>query len=259
MPPARSGWRACTPARTSIRTPPQRSPAPASAGPRGPGQLARAHLIQPAGPGRYGLHDLLRAYARELAALGRRGGAAGGADPAVRPLPAHGRARRWTPCTPPNAIAGPASPRRPTPSRRWPTRRGTGVAGRRTGHLVAVGRLYRRARLARLRHQPGRHLVPLPRAGRPLPRGHDDPQPRPRRGPADRRPGRRGDRAEPPGRRRLAAEPLPAGRQLPPEGLGFVPASRRPRRAGPARWATSAKFTTVWAATGRPSVFTGRP
>jgi tetratricopeptide (TPR) repeat protein len=29
--------------------------------------LARAHLIQPAGPGRYGLHDLLRAYARELA------------------------------------------------------------------------------------------------------------------------------------------------------------------------------------------------
>jgi DNA-binding SARP family transcriptional activator/tetratricopeptide (TPR) repeat protein len=30
--------------------------------------LARAHLIQPAGPGRYGMHDLLRAYARELAA-----------------------------------------------------------------------------------------------------------------------------------------------------------------------------------------------
>ena len=31
--------------------------------------LARAHLIQQAGPGRYGLHDLLRAYARELAAV----------------------------------------------------------------------------------------------------------------------------------------------------------------------------------------------
>ena len=30
--------------------------------------LARAHLVQPAGPGRYGLHDLLRAYAAELAA-----------------------------------------------------------------------------------------------------------------------------------------------------------------------------------------------
>ena len=36
--------------------------------------LARAHLLQPAGPGRYGMHDLLRAYARDLAA----------ADPAAR-------------------------------------------------------------------------------------------------------------------------------------------------------------------------------
>lgn len=31
-------------------------------------QLTRAHLIQQAGPDRYGLHDLLRAYARELSA-----------------------------------------------------------------------------------------------------------------------------------------------------------------------------------------------
>jgi DNA-binding SARP family transcriptional activator/tetratricopeptide (TPR) repeat protein len=31
------------------------------------GQLARAHLIQPAARGRYAMHDLLRAYARELA------------------------------------------------------------------------------------------------------------------------------------------------------------------------------------------------
>jgi tetratricopeptide (TPR) repeat protein len=30
--------------------------------------LARAHLIQPAAPGRYGMHDLLRSYARELSA-----------------------------------------------------------------------------------------------------------------------------------------------------------------------------------------------
>jgi hypothetical protein len=30
--------------------------------------LAQAHLIQPAAPGRYGMHDLLRGYARELAA-----------------------------------------------------------------------------------------------------------------------------------------------------------------------------------------------
>ncbi|MGH3157312.1 MAG: BTAD domain-containing putative transcriptional regulator, partial [Streptosporangiaceae bacterium] len=33
------------------------------------GQLARAHLIHPAGPGMHGMHDLLRAYARELADL----------------------------------------------------------------------------------------------------------------------------------------------------------------------------------------------
>jgi tetratricopeptide (TPR) repeat protein/transcriptional regulator with XRE-family HTH domain len=31
-------------------------------------RLARAHLIHPAGPGRYGMHDLLRSYAAELAA-----------------------------------------------------------------------------------------------------------------------------------------------------------------------------------------------
>src|SRR5207248_11136146 len=30
-------------------------------------QLARAHLIQPAAPGRYQMHDLLRAYAASLA------------------------------------------------------------------------------------------------------------------------------------------------------------------------------------------------
>jgi DNA-binding SARP family transcriptional activator/tetratricopeptide (TPR) repeat protein len=37
------------------------------------GQLARAHLIQPAGPGRYGMHDLLRAYAAEQAAAAHDG------------------------------------------------------------------------------------------------------------------------------------------------------------------------------------------
>jgi tetratricopeptide (TPR) repeat protein len=36
--------------------------------------LARAHLLQPAGPARYGLHDLLRAYSRELAAGEGQGG-----------------------------------------------------------------------------------------------------------------------------------------------------------------------------------------
>jgi tetratricopeptide (TPR) repeat protein len=38
-------------------------------------QLARAYLIQPTGPGRYGMHDLLRAYACEHAADRRASGA----------------------------------------------------------------------------------------------------------------------------------------------------------------------------------------
>src|SRR5205814_4402968 len=33
-------------------------------------RLTRAHLVQPRGPGRYGMHDLLRSYARELAKAG---------------------------------------------------------------------------------------------------------------------------------------------------------------------------------------------
>jgi len=43
------------------------SPAVAAAG-RLLGRLARAYLVHPAGPGRYGMHDLLRGYAAELAA-----------------------------------------------------------------------------------------------------------------------------------------------------------------------------------------------
>jgi tetratricopeptide (TPR) repeat protein/transcriptional regulator with XRE-family HTH domain len=43
-------------------------------------QLARAYLIQPSRPGRYGMHDLLRAYAREHAAGDPPG--SGGTEPA---------------------------------------------------------------------------------------------------------------------------------------------------------------------------------
>jgi DNA-binding SARP family transcriptional activator len=41
---------------------------PAEAAARALSTLARAHLVRPAGPGRYGLHDLLRGYAAEQAA-----------------------------------------------------------------------------------------------------------------------------------------------------------------------------------------------
>ena len=64
-----SGCWACTPAPTSTVTQPPRSPAPPS------GRSARCWtcspgrtLIQQAGPDRYNMHDLLRAYARDLAA-----------------------------------------------------------------------------------------------------------------------------------------------------------------------------------------------
>jgi tetratricopeptide (TPR) repeat protein/DNA-binding XRE family transcriptional regulator len=43
-------------------------------------KLARAYLIQPSGPGRHGMHDLLRAYAREHAACDPQAG--GGAESA---------------------------------------------------------------------------------------------------------------------------------------------------------------------------------
>ncbi len=65
----RSGCRACTPVLTLTGMRPPRSSA-TTAGQAGDllETLSRAHLIQPAQPGRYQMHDLLRAYAAELAA-----------------------------------------------------------------------------------------------------------------------------------------------------------------------------------------------
>ena len=97
--------------------------------------LARAHLIQPAGPGRYGMHDLLRAYARELAAASDGQDeqqaaltrlfdhylhTAAAAMDTLYPAERHRRPRIPPPATP-------APPVRPT-------RRGAGLAGCRTGH-----------------------------------------------------------------------------------------------------------------------------
>ena len=54
-------------------------------------QLHRASLIQESGPGQYGMHDLLRAYAREQAGSPRdRRPEHAGTDPAVRLLPGRG-------------------------------------------------------------------------------------------------------------------------------------------------------------------------
>ena len=73
-------------------------------------QLTRVHLIQPAGPGRYGLHDLLRAYAAEQAAADgeeeRRAALTRLFDHYLHTPPL-----RWTPFSRPNATAGRASRR----------------------------------------------------------------------------------------------------------------------------------------------------
>jgi DNA-binding SARP family transcriptional activator/tetratricopeptide (TPR) repeat protein len=88
--------------------------------------LARAHLIHLAGPGRYGLHDLLRAYARELAAS--HGGedeqhaaltrlfdhylhTAATAMDTLHPAECHRRPRIPLPATPAPPVTGPAAAR----------------------------------------------------------------------------------------------------------------------------------------------------
>jgi DNA-binding SARP family transcriptional activator/Flp pilus assembly protein TadD len=88
--------------------------------------LARAHLIQLAGPGRHGMHDLLRGYARELAATVDGGQeqhaaltrlfdhylhTAATAMDTLYPAECHLRPRIPRPATPVPPLAGPAAAR----------------------------------------------------------------------------------------------------------------------------------------------------
>jgi hypothetical protein len=132
--------------------------------------LARTHLIQRAGPGRYDLHDLLRAYARELAAtLDTEDDRKRGADPAARSLSARGRRRHGHAVsvrTQPQASHPRSGRPGPAPDRPGP---GPGLAGHRARQPDSAGRLRGRLGLGQSRHPPGRHPGPLPRARRPLP------------------------------------------------------------------------------------------
>ena len=125
--------------------------------------LARAHLIQPAAPGRYGMHDLLRAYARELAAAldsedEQRAAltrlfdhylhTAAAAMDTLFPAERHRRPRIPRPATPVPPLADPAA------ARDWLDARTRRPGGGR--------RVHRRPRLARPRHPAGRHPLPLP-------------------------------------------------------------------------------------------------
>ena len=88
--------------------------------------LGRAHLIQPTGPGRYEMHDLLRAYARELAAIcdGKDEHqaaltglfdyylyTAAAATDTLHPAERHGRPRIPPPATPVPPVTDPAAAR----------------------------------------------------------------------------------------------------------------------------------------------------
>ncbi len=90
-------------------------------------------MIQSAGPVRYGMHDLLRGYARELAAAGWRTGPATGPDPGVRLLPLRRRDRDGHPV--PRRTPSPARVPAPDSLHSRPGRRGrsAGLAGCRTG------------------------------------------------------------------------------------------------------------------------------
>jgi DNA-binding SARP family transcriptional activator/Flp pilus assembly protein TadD len=90
------------------------------------GQLARAHLIHPTEPGRYGLHDLLREYAAEQAAEAETGPArqaaltrlfdhylhtASAAMDVLYPAEQHRRPRIAAPATPVPAVTDPGAAR----------------------------------------------------------------------------------------------------------------------------------------------------
>ncbi len=200
--------------------------------------LARTHLIHRTRPGRYGLHDLLRAYAAGLAAAGDAEGerqaaltrlfdyylaAAAAAMDILVPAERHLRPRVHGAGGVP---AGPRSAGRTRAGRTRGPRCRSRLARRRTGGAGRREHARRGWWLARSRHRPGRHLVPLPGNRRSLPGCHHYPQRRPPGRPPHRRSRRRSDRPDQPRHRRLAARPLPAGRRSSPAGPEGVPADR---------------------------------
>ena len=179
------------------------------------------------------MHDLLRAYARQLAA-GEDGadgqlaamtslfdyylGVAASAMDVLVPAERHYRPRLEPIGTPAPELTTPAQ------ARAW--------LDAERAVLVAVAAAHRRPRLAGSRHPAGRHPVPLPGDGRPLRRRGDHARPREPGGPPARRPRRRGDGAHQPRHHQLAAGPLPAGGRLPPAVAGRVGRDRRPPGRG---------------------------
>ena len=89
--------------------------------------LARAHLIQHARPGRYGMQTCCAPTPASSPPPATGGRAPGGADPPVRPLPSHRRRRDGHPVPRRPALAAPhPPPAHPVPPVTGPPRRGGG-------------------------------------------------------------------------------------------------------------------------------------
>jgi DNA-binding SARP family transcriptional activator len=156
------------------------------------GRLHGASMLHATGPGRYGMHDLLRVYAREQAAASDTNGscqraltrlfdhymsAAAAATDVLFPADSRHRPR-----TDPMAAA--VHGIRP------------GVARHRAGEPRHRRRPLRRPWLAAARSRPGQHSVQLPDERQPPVRGAHHIQPRVARRPPGQRRGRRGRSAE---------------------------------------------------------------
>jgi DNA-binding SARP family transcriptional activator len=193
--------------------------------------LARAHLIQPAGSRRYSMHDLLRAYARELAATQETGQerraaltrlfdhylhTAATAMDTMYPAERHTRPRIPRPATPGPPIAGTAA------AREWLDAERVNLVAV-AAHTAAHGWPGHAARLAAT-------LFRYLDYGGYYSRGRQHSKPRPARRAPNRRCRCRSGRAERPGPCLSEAGLLPSGRGPLPGGSDPKPRRRQPAR-----------------------------
>jgi DNA-binding SARP family transcriptional activator len=186
-------------------------------------RLVRAHLLQQTADQRYGMHDLLRGYAGELAALGGQDERRSALSRPVRSLSAHGGRGDG------HAVSRRAPSPSPPPSGRGPR---TCPGQRRRGAVVAGGQSRRPGRGGRPRGGPrlgapcgpaGPDRLPLSGRRRLSPRRPDHGHPCPGRRPAGRRPYGGGAGPAGPRQRELAAGPLARRRRASQGGLGRLP------------------------------------
>jgi DNA-binding SARP family transcriptional activator len=191
------------------------------------GELTRAHLLTQHTPDRYTFHDLLRAYATDLATSQDSQEDHHNALTRVFDHYLHTVTAAIDTLHFPDQLLGSD---RPAPQMADPTDR-EDLAGHRTGQPDRDPRPDRRLRLAHPHHPPRDHgPSPLPSDRRSLFRRAGAVQPRSAGRPAHRRPRCRGPRAEQPRRRPPPAGPLPTSHRAPPGGAHHLPRERLPSR-----------------------------